>query len=210
MTAYPAPAGAGLTGIALSPDGGVFGRSGSWLVDRERGTVVLQPQLTYLGAAAPARPEEISKLIGYEFAWTGELVATQWMDPADITSGQLTQRFVQYYAERTRITRSFSLPTGFDWVGTDASGNTYIAEVRPRERLGTDERLVVGQVRYGTVQVAVFDKAGTQIGMLDLPWDRIAGDVYRPIQVDAAGRVFISGGDARGFTVYVASPLGTL
>jgi hypothetical protein len=204
-TTYAVPAGVNLTGVVVSPDGGVFGQTAQWDISTEQNLQLLRPRLTYLGDQAKANPGKPRELVGYRFVPTGELVATEIA--ASPGAPDLPRKAVQYFVNRSETGRGYTLDPRMDWVGGDADGNVY-AEISRSLAYETVQQDMVGQLKDRARQVAVFDRDGRSRATVSLPWQEIAIGCRTGIYVDAAGRIYLPGGDGRGFVVYVAEPVG--
>lgn len=204
-TTYGVPTGVNLTGAVVSPDGGVFGRTAQWDILTEKNLQLLRPRLTYLGDQSKADPGKPGEFAGYLFVPTGELVATEIL--ASPEAPEMPRKAVQYFVNRSDIGRGYTLDPRMDWVGGDADGNVY-AEVSRSLAYETVQQDMVGRLQDRTRRIAVFDRDGRPLATVSLPWQEIAIGCATGVHVDAEGRIYLPGGDGRGFVVYVAEPEG--
>lgn len=198
---YEAPPQANLTGVAISADGAVFGRTEVWEPDPDRGISVLESRLTYLGNMARAAQGRLGALPGHTFVGTGELVSLEARAPFETDA--VSERFVRYYQERNKLSRSYRLDPSVTWIGGDDARNVYVELARAPDRL-TVQQNRVGDVGDRTRRVAVYDEAGEARGVIVLPWDPIVTPVSAPIQAGRRGRVYIAGADEDGFVIWAA------
>lgn len=202
---YRAPPQANLTGVAVSPDGAVFGRTEVWQPDPDRRISVLESRLTYLGNLTRAQQGRLGALAGHTFVGLGELVSLEARAPFETDA--VNERFVRYHEEREKVSRSYTLDPGVAWVGGDDAGKVYAELSRAEDRL-TVQQWRVGDVGDRTRRVAVYDEAGRARGIIVFPWNPIVSAMSSPIQVDRSGRVFIAGADEDGFVLWVAEREG--